>query len=154
MTRNALRRTEPVRRVINSKRKQKRRSQNRQEEAGDGYGPSRPKRVSNRGREPSLTRTETAPVPVPVPTVRHLPRVTKDHVYTDIDYAGGILFVLPSPELSPEEREDESMTRGIYGHLFEFHRICDVPWAHGPEYESFLEYCNGELADYFKRDAF
>jgi hypothetical protein len=123
MNRNALRRTVPGRRATNSKRK----------------------RVPNREREPSSTRTETAPVPVP--TVRQLSRDTAYHVYTDIDYAGGILFVLPSPGLSPEERENESIARAIYDHLSEFHRTHNAPWDHGPEYDSFVEFCNGELAD-------
>jgi hypothetical protein len=59
-------------------------------------------------------------LPIPLPTVPQLSRGSTSLCAADSDYAGGILFVPPSPDLSPEEREDEEIpggSTGTYGEL-------------------------------------
>jgi hypothetical protein len=99
--------------VINTKHRQKHRSQNQQEEISDGYGSLEPKRIQKREREPSPTETDT--LPVPLPTAHQLSHFTIDDCPMDSDYAGVTLFVLSSPQLSAEERKDEEIARGICG---------------------------------------
>jgi hypothetical protein len=150
-TRNAWHRTVQVRGASNTRWKQNRRSQiNKKRPAPDTDLENQNGAKSGKRTIISCDRS-FAHSPADRPSI--IPR-KHEFLGVDSDYVGGIPFVLHSPELSPEERKDDEMSRGIYGHLWGLDRTTDVPWSRELEFEFFVEWCNGELACDWQQERF